>query len=377
MEWESFDSTEDHEMYKRLMVERRRIQRQMEKCRKQRVVRQLEDRERGFQLYTSGANEERVDDVRRREGTQEKFGGGREWQVGTVEIRGGGVSYRTSPSCRTSPCSSRAQSVDSDSSRPNSTNSVDRDTRGVLKMMHGADQNQLSLLRESLSNHLRREIPAGRPAASPGRRPSNTSIASAIQAENELAKQFLAGPQVSPSWKSRPSSSRPIKDGRRLPLSPESLLESGPPSVLSPPRQSGAATPTCHGVRTQSTSVPEEILDRVSRLEKRKQHALLRVLENLESERDDLPPPSRAGEASAVEWLEGVRGASPQERQPESSSSSEDGIRVRVLSNYGDPRQFGISEIEALDDEGQTIRIPPVAVSLHGAQSGSSLSRLV
>ncbi|CAE8599604.1 unnamed protein product, partial [Polarella glacialis] len=112
----SFDSKEDYDLYRRLMNEKLRIQKQSEERKKQTKavkVRQvqaskLEERERGFEVLFSGANQERIEEARRRQipalGAQERrptgssSGGhmrppsadrGRnQWAVETVELRG-------------------------------------------------------------------------------------------------------------------------------------------------------------------------------------------------------------------------------------------------------------------------------------------------
>eukprot|EP00928_Gymnodinium_smaydae_P043070 TRINITY_DN28938_c1_g1_i1.p1 TRINITY_DN28938_c1_g1~~TRINITY_DN28938_c1_g1_i1.p1 ORF type:complete len:1607 (-),score=369.21 TRINITY_DN28938_c1_g1_i1:28-4848(-) len=214
----SFDSREDYELYMRLMQERQRIQRQAADERrgprrpsrqKQRVpvaATKLEERERGFHLYVSGANEERVAEARRRSRQRPQSIGAvgnreasrpKEWQVETVELRGqDGRTFKLSPSGAPLPSSSPSpaaspapaaaatavrrsysETYSNDdfeaptdveemlggsrvSSRPGSASStgggLDSDTRGVLRLMNDGDPNQLSLLRESLTKQLAR-----------------------------------------------------------------------------------------------------------------------------------------------------------------------------------------------------------------------------
>lgn len=325
----------------RLMAERRRMQQQQqdEKTRRKRAVKvrqaslqrqpNLEERERGFQLYVSGANEERVDEARRRQFSQQhqqrrRSGDGsgsgngmsscpsREWQVETVELRGkDGQVYRSSPHptpgqvsrrgfAREEPCSDDgfdnptdgdyavASEIgedigdgcasEPDGSRPSTGAStasgvIDRDTRGVLRLMHSANQDQLQLLRDTLSNQIERKgnvagspgLPpaptrlsasgrscssrlldtpsqsrpmSGAPPAEPSRPSSSSSsaIASAIQAENarvrRLAESAHAGDPNEEAYSSRPSSRPSSKAGQRLPLSPEVAAGCAPPSVL-------------------------------------------------------------------------------------------------------------------------------------------------
>eukprot|EP00406_Dinophysis_acuminata_P069832 CAMPEP_0179293458 /NCGR_PEP_ID=MMETSP0797-20121207/43383_1 /TAXON_ID=47934 /ORGANISM="Dinophysis acuminata, Strain DAEP01" /LENGTH=536 /DNA_ID=CAMNT_0021002605 /DNA_START=81 /DNA_END=1688 /DNA_ORIENTATION=+ len=306
-----------------------------------------------------------------------------------------------------------------------STSSVDQDTRGVLRMMHTADKEQLLQLRESLTSHIeRRPQPRlsqsgrssskrilethSRPHSSHTHgeqsRPSSSSsaIASAIQAENQRVKRITQGVAETAETPTslghdlpRPSSRSGSKPARqRLPLSPEVAAECAPPSVLTnSPGRPRAQTPQSSSSRlpvgqTSGTSsqlapgtaeaavmlgypergttpqatdsapqvsvqgapssgkgqaaAPEEFADRVSRLDRRKQKALLRVLESLESDVSDST------------------------------------VRIRVLSNWGDPRQCGLSQIEALDSAAEVLLIPPAAVSLRGTQSGSTtVSRMV
>eukprot|EP00927_Polykrikos_kofoidii_P076589 TRINITY_DN73654_c0_g1_i1.p1 TRINITY_DN73654_c0_g1~~TRINITY_DN73654_c0_g1_i1.p1 ORF type:complete len:1461 (+),score=257.73 TRINITY_DN73654_c0_g1_i1:63-4445(+) len=142
----SFDTREDHELYLQLMQERQRLQQRCEDKRRQKkpVVRKrhsvaspakLDERERGFQLYVSGANEERAELASRhnkvlqfprkpsagarrgcvgggyggRTGPNgdgndyvpcpgEAKHGARQWQIETVELRAeDGSAFRVSP----------------------------------------------------------------------------------------------------------------------------------------------------------------------------------------------------------------------------------------------------------------------------------------
>ncbi|CAE7648361.1 KATNIP, partial [Symbiodinium sp. CCMP2456] len=177
----SFDSKEDHELYKKLMLERTKLQYKAEEKKRQTKalqVRQnsqnLEDRERGFQLHFAGANEQRLAEARKRElqpshtkeqGRSEELHSGKEWQVRTVELRGkDGETYRSSPHdakpnnkvSRDTPVGEFHEDVPDDLeevSRPSTGGAsagLDQDTTGVLLMMTGASADQLSRLRDSL-----------------------------------------------------------------------------------------------------------------------------------------------------------------------------------------------------------------------------------
>ncbi|CAK0892703.1 unnamed protein product, partial [Prorocentrum cordatum] len=223
----SFDSRDDQELYARLMSERQRIQRQHEERKRQKAVRvkqakpavSLEERERGFQLYISGANEERAAEEARRlrqarrrpSGGLPGAGGGgadaaqSQWQMATVEFKGkDGQVYRSSPNgfgegvwstgCADGGASEQIEEEEEEElsdggseeiceditdgdvvvggggaagsrpgtggaagSRPGtgaSVSSLDQDTRGVLRMMHTADKDQLVSLRACLTKHI-------------------------------------------------------------------------------------------------------------------------------------------------------------------------------------------------------------------------------
>ncbi|CAK9079564.1 unnamed protein product [Durusdinium trenchii] len=423
-----FDSKEDYELYKRLMSERSRIQRKEERVKHTKApkarplqMQRLEDRERGFQLHFAGANEERLKQAKRRqqqsplaqvqtsEEPQRK-----EWQMKTVELHGkDGEIYRSSPHAGS------AQEVDEEidqeddrseeESRPNSASNhgLDQDTRGVLHLMNAANQQQLSWLRQSLTSHFEHRVqsagsglppqPRSRPASG-----SITSIADAIQAENARVRGQKLCDSSDPeagatsdryggdftSGGSRPSSR---SSRSRLPLGPEEAAQSAPPSVLAkassqpivcvgssmtssggypgtrptelviapqapempePSRQSDCVT----FQSLDSSSFPSEIFDRVSRLDAKKQKALMKVLESLEAE-DPTCPAAASGLSNPL---------------------SEAELRIRVVSNWGDMRQCGFSLIEALDSAAEVVKIPPAALSLHGAQQGSTtLARVV
>eukprot|EP00931_Biecheleriopsis_adriatica_P060466 TRINITY_DN36321_c0_g1_i1.p1 TRINITY_DN36321_c0_g1~~TRINITY_DN36321_c0_g1_i1.p1 ORF type:complete len:1561 (+),score=282.18 TRINITY_DN36321_c0_g1_i1:78-4685(+) len=500
----SFDSKEDYELYMRLMNERQRIQHKTEEKKRQtkalklrqKQAQTLEERERGFQLHFAGANAERLEDEARRRQQQadrrsvgssggslaraasrERPRSGKEWQVETVELRGkDGEVYRCSPHSNAvlnpieAPVSEAEEEIGEDlagfdgpdeGSRPSTGGSVsglDQDTRGVLRMMTAANQDQLSFLRESLSSQIDRRVPSagsGLPPqpqrlSQPGRngsvrtlelphaggsrpssgnsRPSSASsvIASAIQAENARVKKLSEASNADMSeasgeaaaFSTRPGSgdftlgssrpsSRSSRTRQRLPLGPEEAAGCAPPSVLgsaisSSRLVSGGGYPSpavssfpapaapasaSSGERqrlpeSQQLRVPEarstpprrdpceEIVDRVGRLDQRKQKALLRVLASLESSEVDSPerlPPTAASSSS-----------SPAPRSPEllkgppAEALGGRGIRLRVLSNWGDPRQCGLSLLEALDTSAEVIRIPPAALSLQNAQGGST-----
>lgn len=495
----SFDSKEDYELYMRLMNERQKLQRQMEDKKRQTKaakVRQvqaqkLEEREKGFQLYVSGANEERIEEARRRQqqlqadrrsfrpvpaASAGAVGSGKEWQVETVELRGkDGELYRCSPhhgyplataSAKTSSPEvaphdedeideelpdSGNEWQDDCGSRPSTGGSVsglDQDMRGVLRMMNTASNDQLSLLRESLSNQIDRKVPAAgsglpssklslaRPSSANSRPQSSSStaaIASAIQAENARVRRLSEGGsaesiEVAVAGGSRPSSGdasrigqRPSsKASRRLPLSAEDAAEFAPPSVLgfagnsrslpsaisasgsgypcpavssslpqapgppmpwpvtSTPSSSSTSLPVSLQVSTAIPSkkdargVSEEIVDRVGRLDRRKQKALLRVLETLEVLDDPLattfsPSPSVPATTSTP--------ASPAKPVLSSDVATNNGVRVlriRVLSSWGDLRQCGLSLIEFILLSSELLRLPPAALFVHGTQGGST-----
>jgi len=493
----SFDSREDYELYKRLMSERQRIQRQFEQKKQRRAVKvrqtagtNLEERERGFQLFVSGANEERIAEANRRKqlGRAEELGrqGTREWQAQTVEIRGlDGQVYRSSPNHRSAEQAGAmalglesddgaGAATDGEDSRPGtgaSVSSVDQETRGVLRMMNSANRDQLSLLRESLNSHIERK--AGQAWSSPKlppqprmsastrsgsarvldmqqskgelSRPSSTAssaIASAIQAENARVKRMSEGvgdPDERQDPASRPASRPPSKAGQRLPLSPEVAAECAPPSALSaglstPSRRQSSSTgpaflshPSASSAGAPlATSAPgsaypspnaspapalrrhspkaavghrsggmglgangpasasadggdprfsDEIVDRVGRLDRRKQKALLRVLESLETGSPiDSPQRLLTSEAKPEAAPAQMVGA----RVGPGGSLDGPGICLRIRSNWGHPRQCGLSHIEALDMSSEVLRIPPAALAVHSTQGGSTtLNRLL
>ncbi|CAJ1442505.1 unnamed protein product, partial [Effrenium voratum] len=426
----SFDSKEDYELYRRLMNERQKIQNKEEKRRQTKALKakpiqsdSLEERERGFQLHFAGANEDRLKQANRRQRTMQEpsqmRSKSKEWQVRTVELQGkDGVLHRLSPH-DAGPSEAApegvAQEVDEDlqqldeasrpstggsnagidqASRPStggSNSGLDQDTRGVLHIMNAANQEQLSWLRESLSSQIAHRVPSAgsglppQPKASgrPSSSCSRSAIADAIQAENErvkkrsetLEQQAMGVSSGRPSGisgdftsgGSRPSSR---SSRSRLPLGPEEAAQVAPPSVLSskaspetaaagypgkpaPSLPAAPVPPTAPQVTSASPglrNVPDELFDRVSRLDQKKQKALLKVLESLEAEQDS----------------------------PASQEASARAIIVRVLSNWGDRRQCGLSLMEALDSSAQVLTIPPAAISLCGAQGGSTtLARVV
>eukprot|EP00439_Symbiodinium_sp_Y106_P001219 s1091_g1.t1 len=166
-----------------------------------------------------------------------------------------------------------------------------------------------------------------------GSRPSSCSrpasaIADAIQAENERAKRLSEDMEARASRPipveglmsggSRPSSR---SRSRKLPLGPEEAAQAAPPSVLGSvkapsssacnhgypgardPWPAQAPTPT---PARDDHGTAAEIFDRVSRLDQRKQKALLRMLDSLE---DDNSQPSQASTSSKAQpaqpvWLQ-------------------------------------------------------------------------
>lgn len=418
-----FDSKEDYELYKRLMTERGRIQRKEEKTRQTKALKiqqlqKAEDRERGFQLHFAGANEDRLKEARRRQQTSQVPSAGgmeshkKEWQLKTVELPGkDGAVYRSSPHEKSSQGSTdkineEIQEGLQQESRPSSGCSnpgLDQDTRGVLHMMNAANHEQLSWLRQSLTSQFEQRVQSAGSGLPPqpnrSSRPTSASLTSIADEENARVKQLsetleeavasaASRPGDFTSGGSRPSSR---SSRSRLPLGPEEAAQAAPPSVIAKvqappiaasiggsagypglgpiqqpqpiaaePRQSSAVTPSAD-VR----GFPEEIFDRVSRLDQRKQKALLKVLESLEA---DHPISVPAAPPAAL----------PAPPQRDSQPAQALDLCLRVTSNWGDSRQCGLSLIEALDSEAEVIKIPPAALSLHGALQGSTtLARVV
>ncbi|CAE7406615.1 Pxmp2 [Symbiodinium natans] len=173
------------------MMERTRLQNKAEEKKRQTKalqVRQnsqnLEERERGFQLHFTGANEQRLLEARRRQlqpstrmqevagSKSDELHSGKEWQVRTVELRGkDGETYRSSPHdskpdqvSRNTPVGEFPEEVRDDLdevSRPSTGAShagLDQDTTGVLRMMTGASADQLSRLRDSLTSQMEQQV---------------------------------------------------------------------------------------------------------------------------------------------------------------------------------------------------------------------------
>eukprot|EP00929_Paragymnodinium_shiwhaense_P020879 TRINITY_DN13777_c0_g1_i1.p1 TRINITY_DN13777_c0_g1~~TRINITY_DN13777_c0_g1_i1.p1 ORF type:complete len:1653 (+),score=426.78 TRINITY_DN13777_c0_g1_i1:112-5070(+) len=563
----SFDSKEDYELYKRLMEERQRIQQQQEASAAKHAKRsrrkpsaskprrggqcpadnaaRLQALERGFELCVSGANKERVEELRKKSKAIAKKSGpggfqgagsagrpstGREWQIETVELRGqDGQFFKISPHAgqdadeeeeeeqKVGQDSFQAYSADDFESgsedgnddggdskeaaemagdRPDSAASghgsdVDRDTRGVLRILNDGDPLQLTLLRETLTKQmLARPLAAaaassasgaanlnasiGSVSAAPspmassnlllgsratgGNRPSSSAsaassasaIASAIQAENARVKQAASGTVEVPGssqngtgGSSRPGSSRPSSGSRRrLPFSLEAAADSAPPSALgssgnvpqrpvaqaggsgyisTPPVQAAASNAPSSWMQGQQSSASSgytsaarsgqqrvgssgassaesaaEIAERVSRLDWRNQKALLRMLDELEAggvnlggslpTRSGMPLMPRGKVATPPTVISSPSTPSPSapstasRSRPSSSAArpSAAAWTIRVLSNWGDAKQCGLLQIEALDVSGAALRIPPAALSLCGVQGGSAaLPRVV
>ncbi|CAE8685840.1 unnamed protein product, partial [Polarella glacialis] len=375
-----------------------------------------------------------------------------------------------------------AQEEDFAGSRPStggSVSGVDQDTRGVLRMMNVANQEQLNLLRASLTGQIEQRVPSagsGLPLqpnrylqpqrltqsgsskvldapSSGSTRPlsgnsrpssSNSAIASAIQAENARVKKLSEGSNPDEVGGALASGSRPgSSDGpgsrpssrsskvRRLPFSFEDAAENAPPSVLGgasapsrpflvptsgypsfssgglPPQAplnvapSAAPSPVVLAAAVSSDAVAprglnDEIFDRVGRLDRRKQKALLRVLESLEgADESGITETNSVIAASVLKSASTPSSSSSSPVKPTTSisapASPEDklqrqvqgqaapgAIRVRVLSNWGDARQCGLSLIEALNAGAEVVRIPPAALYVQGTQGGStSLGRVL
>lgn len=134
----------------------------------------------------------------------------------------------------------------------------------------------------------------------------------------------------------------------------------------------------------------EELAGRVNRLDDRRQRALLRILDDLEN--GDMPsasfsPDARCGRGQGGSEnlrIDSEPGPALPQVEPllgtDTHSTPKFGVslKLRVLSNWGDPRQAGLTQMQALDRNGEVLRIAPASMSVKGVNSGAtSLSRLL
>eukprot|EP00929_Paragymnodinium_shiwhaense_P058058 TRINITY_DN29084_c0_g1_i1.p1 TRINITY_DN29084_c0_g1~~TRINITY_DN29084_c0_g1_i1.p1 ORF type:complete len:1223 (+),score=256.63 TRINITY_DN29084_c0_g1_i1:68-3736(+) len=326
------------------------------------------------------------------------------------------------------PASSSRPASRPSSSGSNAPGGVDRDTRGVLQMMNEGDPEQLSLLRQSLSRQVcgrvaspmvppqpRRSRTSLTPADAAVPRPSSSSsaIANAIQAENARVKMALAedgcgdlGASGGYTPSSRPSS-RPNSSSRRLPITAEAAASSAPPSALGTGGTSGSKSssfnngynggtpPVLAGVSASAGSRPakasassngygaatregsgtpvatggrrsaDEISERVSHIDRRKQKALLRMLDDLDptSSAPGSPElrggkPAAAGSASSA-LAAGV--AMEPRRRPELEDDGDLRRSLQALEQFrsSQSRRFFAREFEQDDNvAGQSTRQP-------------------
>lgn len=195
--------------------------------------------------------------------------------------------------------------------------------------------------------------PPSRPSSAgveDGTRPpsSSSAIAAAIQAENERVRS--SGGSTDGVQGFDRSSSRPRSNSKSrrslLPFSAEAAAEAAPPSVgghgiigiggIAPASSSSAGGPCSYRAAQEH-------------------HA------------SGLPvaPPSVAPRPG----LPGSRLESP----PHGATT----LRIRILSNWGDLKQIGLSQLEAIGASGELLRIPPAAMTLQGTHGGAALARLV